>query len=85
MKGFIGEKLTHVKAELYKKAMKKIGNANVNVVESEYRFEEEGEDGVRQILSLGIGSTALLCAYDNIAFGAIKELKNVGLRVPYDV
>ena len=65
--------------------MKKIGNANVNVVESEYRFEEEGEDGVRQILSLGIGSTTLLCAYDNIAFGAIKELKNVGLRVPYDV
>lgn len=82
---FIGEKLTQTKAELYKKAMNDIGNTNVNIIESEYRFEEAGEDGVRQILSSGIASTALLCAYDNIAFGAIKELKKAGLRVPYDV
>ena len=49
------------------------------------RFETAGEDGVRQILTMGNSVTALICAYDNIAFGAIKELKKAGLRVPDDV
>ena len=82
---FLGEKLTTAKTELYKKAMKNIGNSNINVIESEYRFEVAGEDGVRQILTMGNSVTALICAYDNIAFGAIKELKKAGLRVPDDV
>ena len=82
---FLGEKLTTAKAELYKKAMKNIGNSNINVIESEYRFEAAGEDGIRQILTLGNSVTALICAYDNIAFGAIKELIKAGLRVPDDV
>ena len=82
---FLGEKLTTAKAELYKKAMKNIGNSNINVIESEHRFEAAGEDGVRQILTMGNSVTALICAYDNIAFGAIKELKKAGLRVPDDV
>lgn len=82
---FLGEKLTTAKAELYKKAMKNIGNSNINVIESEYRFEAAGEDGIRQILTMGNSVTALICAYDNIAFGAIKELKKAGLRVPDDV
>ena len=82
---FLGEKLTTAKAELYKKAMKNIGNSNINVIESEYRFEAAGEDGIRQILTMGNSVTALICAYDNIAFGAIKELIKAGLRVPDDV
>lgn len=82
---FLGEKLTTAKAELYKKAMKNIKNSNINVIESEYRFEAAGEDGVRQILAMGNRVTALICAYDNIAFGAIKKLKKEGLRVPDDV
>lgn len=65
--------------------MKNIGNSNINVIESEYRFEDAGEDGVRQILTMGNIVTAFICAYDNIAFGAIKELKKAGLRVPDDV
>ena len=65
--------------------MKNIGNSNTNVIESEHRFEAAGEDGVRQILTMGNSVTALICAYDNIAFGAIKELKKAGLRVPDDV
>ena len=82
---FLGEKLTTAKAELYKKAMKNIGNGNINIIESEHRFEAAGEDGVRRILTMGNSFTALICAYDNIAFGAIKELKKAGLRVPNDV
>ena len=57
---FLGEKLTTAKAELYKKAMKNIGNSNINVIESEYRFEAAGEDGVRQILTMGNSVTALI-------------------------
>lgn len=82
---FIGEKLTSSKAELYKKAMKNIGNSNINIIESEYRFEKAGEDGIQRLLASGDGCTAVICAYDNIAFGAIKELKRAGLRVPDDV
>lgn len=82
---FLGEKHTTGKAELYRKAMKNIGNGNINIIESEYRFEEAGEDGIRRLLAAGNGCTAVICAYDNIAFGAIKELKKAGLCVPDDV
>lgn len=82
---FIGESHTKGKAAFYQKAMKSIGNSHINIIESEYRFEEAGEDGVRRLLASGIGCTALICAYDNIAFGAIRELKKAGLRVPDDI
>ena len=65
--------------------MKNIGNGNINIIESEYRFEEAGEDGIRRLLAAGNSCTAVICAYDNIAFGAIKELKKAGLCVPDDV
>lgn len=35
---FLGEKLTSSKAVLYKNAMKSIGNSNINIIESQYRF-----------------------------------------------
>ena len=79
---FLGEKRTTGKAALYQKAMKAIGNDRACVIESPLRFEEAGEDGVRRLLADGRRCTALLCAYDNIAFGAIRELKKSGLRVP---
>lgn len=82
---FLSEKLTHSKAELYKNAMKRIENGNIDVIESKYRFEKAGEDSVKRLLEAQKAFTALLCAYDNIAFGAIKELKRSGLSVPDDV
>lgn len=82
---FLSERLTRAKAELYKKAMINIGNGGINIIESEYRFEEAGEDGIRRLLDSDSGFTAVICAYDNIAFGAIKELKKAGLRVPDDI
>lgn len=82
---FLSERLTGAKAELYKKAMKNTGNGDINIIESEYRFEEAGEDGIRRLLNSDSDFTAVICAYDNIAFGAIKELQKAGLRVPDDI
>lgn len=82
---FLGERLTPSKAELFKRAMKRVGNSDICMIESQYRFEQAGEDGVRQLLAAHSGCTALVCAYDNIALGAIRELKRAGLRVPEDV
>ncbi len=82
---FLGEKLTTGKAELYRDMMLKHGKARPVTVESEYRFEKAGEDGVSRLLSEGIPFTAIICGYDNIAFGAIKQLKRAGFKVPEDV
>lgn len=81
---FIGEPLTGGKAIRFEEAAKKHG-ASFTVVASENRFEEAGKDGVQQLLQRKIPFTALVCAYDNIAYGAIKELKQHGLRVPEDI
>ncbi len=82
---FLGEKLTTGKAEMYRDAMQKYGKAVPVTVESDCRFEKAGEDGVTRLLSEGQNFTAMICAYDNIAFGAIKRLKRAGLTVPDDI
>ncbi len=55
------------------------------VVESSKRFEDAGEDGVAQLLRQGAEFSALICAYDNIALGAMRALGQIGKRVPEDV
>lgn len=82
---FLGESLTLQKAKLYQKAMRDAGNPDIHIIQSSSRFEQAGEDGVKQLLSSNREFSAVICAYDNIAFGAIKQLKRAGLRVPGDV
>ena len=78
---FIGEKLTRYKQKTFRDV---IGEAAPLTIESNYRFEKAGEDGIRQLLALNENYTAAICAYDNIALGAIKQLKRSGYRVPED-
>ena len=61
------------------------GFFNPYVYESSFRFEKAGQDGVLHLLEKNIPFTAIVCAYDNIAFGAMKELKKNGFSVPEDV
>lgn len=84
---FLGERLTVQKAEHFAAAMAAAGNKEMQIVESGERFEKAGEDGVSRLLpALKRGEvTAIVCAYDNIAFGAIRRLKKSGLTVPGDV
>ncbi len=78
---FIGEELTMGKQQYFLQA----GGCRELTVTSPFRFEEAGMDGIRRLREQGKKFTALICAYDYIAFGAIRQLKKEGLRVPEDV
>lgn len=81
---FIGEHLTEGKAVHFQAAMENAGLESPPVIESQYRFEKAGVDGIRQLLEQKTDCTAIICAYDNIALGTIKELKQQGYRIPDD-
>ncbi len=81
---FIGESLTRSKQQLYVTGMKAIGLSPEPVIVKS-RFEQAGEEGVHQLWKGHEPPTALLCGYDDIAFGAIKALKRKGFSVPEDV
>ncbi|CCH28638.1 LacI family DNA-binding transcriptional regulator [Actinosynnema sp. NPDC047251] len=44
-----------------------------------------GRSGARELLSLTPRPTALLCASDELALGALQAVRDLGLRVPADV
>lgn len=81
---FIGEKLTPKKTEHFCLAVRSIIGREPCIIESKYRFEEAGEDGARQLLTRYREYTAVICAYDSIALGAIRQLKSSGYSVPED-
>ena len=82
---YIGEPLTVTKSAFFEAIMNEKNNQSHTVIQSENRFEEAGINGVKQLLKENKDYTAIICAYDRIAFGAIKELKNNGLKVPEDI
>ena len=82
---FIGENLTKGKGEVFSKAMEKHNICDYEIITSAERFERAGIDGVNQLFTDKTDITGIICAYDNIAFGAIKRLKELGLKVPDDV
>lgn len=81
---FIGEGLTVGKEKIFCSAAR-LTRDDPLVCRSAFRFQKAGEDGVRQLLSRRAEFTAVVCAYDEIALGAIRELKKRGLQVPVDV
>lgn len=85
--GFIGENNTRDKEELFRKLMREFGLPcdESMIYTSPYRFERIGHDGVRAFHIRGNMPTALITAYDEVAFGAIQELRNLGYRVPEDI
>ena len=80
---FISEPLTTGSLQCFGHSMKKY-RLTAHHVTAEGRFEEAGINGVRKLLENRLPCTALICAYDNMAIGAIKELKRHGFRVPED-
>lgn len=57
---------------------------NSLVVGGEYSYES-GQQGARELLAHSNRPTAIFCFNDDIAIGAIHEIKNQGLRVPEDI
>ncbi len=80
---FLGESKTRSKEQFFTEAAKEYGAA-YSLYISENRFEQAGEDGARRLLKQAERPTALLCAYDYIAFGAMKYLKKKGYSIPAD-
>lgn len=83
--GFIGETNTLMKEELFVSVMKESGLDHGSIYSNECRFEACGHNGILKMLdSQKLYPTALICAYDEIAYGAINELKLYGYSVPDD-
>ena len=85
---YIGEPLTMGYLNRFKNAMDKYNvpikeDYIINTVDT--RFEFAGYEATNELLSLEKPPTAVITAYDYIAFGAIKSIKEHGLRVPEDI
>lgn len=81
---FFGESLTIGKSNLFLKAINRIDGINGRLIKSNCRFEEAGRECVKIMLEEFPEATAVICAYDNIAVGALKQLKTLGFSVPED-
>ncbi len=83
--GFVGETKTQAKAKIFTELMKEHGLEADYVYTNDFRFETCGYNAVLQMLdSDRLFPTALICAYDEIAYGVINELKLYGYGVPKD-
>ena len=79
--GFVGEKLTEAKEEVFVQCR---GRNKAFVYKSNERFEEAGEEAAEYYVKNGLPS-AVICAYDEIAYGLIDRLERLGVSVPEDV
>ena len=82
---FFTEELTTGKVEAFKKAALNSGILNTPIIRGNERFEKAGKDCVGKLLESHPNCTAIICAYDNIAIGAIKELKKRNFKIPDDI
>ena len=85
--GFIGEALTTGKEKIFREALRQIGLSVQNdyIVQSDKRFMEAGEDGMRQLIERGRVPDVIVSAYDQIAYGAMKYAEQQGYRIPEDL
>lgn len=85
--GFAGEALTTSKLHMFKNAMRSAGLPLEQryTVNSRERFERAGTDTAERWLCEGEPPTAVIAAYDYIAIGVIKKLREAGYRVPEDI
>lgn len=85
---FISDKIVTRERKIgYENALKKYHlplNENL-IIESSFISEDAGYQGVKQLLQLSNSPTAIFCARDLIAAGAISALVESGLKVPEDI
>ena len=85
--GFIGEPYAKYKMLYLWEALRKCGlpvHEEFSYI-SNYRFAEAGEDAFRHLAGAGELPDVIVAAYDQIAFGAIRCAKKMGIRIPEDV
>lgn len=85
--GYIGEQKTTSKYEDFVSAMTRNGlsvnDAYIKI--SNTRFEDAGYTAMSELIDSGNLPTAIFCAYDYIALGAIKCAREHGLKIPDDL
>lgn len=85
--GFVGEYYTKSTLRRFEEALEHY-NIPVNrdwFVTSSERKGGAGFDGMDKIISSPSRPTAVLAAYDSIAFGAVSRIHTAGLKVPDDI
>ena len=85
--GFIGETRTVSKRELFKDVMTEYGftDAERLIAISDVGFEDGGYRAMSELLKTEKAPRAVVCAYNYMAIGALRCLKDNGLSVPQDV
>ncbi len=81
---FIGEAKTLLKRDLFFDAMRKAGLpvSGDYVIVGEERFEKAGRIAMQKLLLCDPIPTAVIAAYDYIAFGAMQFARERGIRIP---
>lgn len=82
---FIGEPLAHAKFQRFCALMEEKGLASDHVIISHERFETGGYLAMQQLLSRPEIPQAVICAYDNMAIGAMRAISEHGLSIPKDI
>lgn len=85
--GFIGERLTDKKLNMFRQALNEkeivLNESFISITEE--RFEAGGYSAMENLFLKKQLPRAVICAYDNMAIGAIKCIYNHGLTVPDDI
>lgn len=85
--GFISEEKTTGKLDTFKDCMSNhslnVNNDYVSITVS--RFEEGGYKAMEELFKRKKIPRAIICAYDNMAVGAIRCIYDKGLKVPDDI
>lgn len=58
---------------------------DARLVRESLNYEDHGERAVAQLLADDTGATAIVCMTDNIAVGAYRAARQVGVRIPEDL
>lgn len=85
--GFIGEKYTNGKREMFEEITEKLcGGVNRDYIcMTSKRFEAGGYEAMKHFYENKTVPRAVICAYDNMAIGAMNYIHKVGGRIPDDV
>ncbi len=85
--GFIGEPHTVTKLSAFKSAVSEIyGFTEEKYISvSDLRFEKGGCAAARALYSHGALPEAIICAYDDMALGAMRFFHDSGISVPDDI
>ena len=84
---FIGERNTTLRMSSFISTMREhcLDLPDDYIVCLDERFEKCGYRGMQRLLSVSEPPTAVFAAYDNIAYGAMRAIREAGMRIPEDI